>query len=287
MPDDSSAMPVGVVLVMIVIYAVIIAAFVFLYVRIIRKTGYSGWWVLAAFVPLLNLVMLVMAAVNEWPIERRLAEAEARLALGGDHGGYGGYGMSPGQQPPAGSPYGQAPSYGQAPPFGQAPPYGQSPSYGQPSPYTQAAPAGPAYAQAPVEAHGSALPAPASVPFDPMPYPSGYGDPPESAHAASTPPAQPYPGQPYQGQPYPGQPQPEPTSAAAPPPPPPPAPPYGGQPPGPYGPPPVAPDGDPFHAGALTDDPFNSGSSALPGMGRHTGTIPIYGEDPPSTRRTF
>lgn len=263
MPNDTSNTSVALVLVIAAIYAVILAAVIYLYVRVIRKTGYSGWWVLALFVPFLNLVVMILAAVKEWPVERRLAEAEARLAAWGGPGGYGpppahlsppapSYGQSPS--------YGQAPGYGQSPSYGQPPAYGQSPAYGQASPYTQAAPAGQVYGQAAGESHGSALPPPATVPFDPMPYPAGYGNPPESAHPAPVPPPQPAPPQ---------------------------TPPYGGPQTGPYGAPPVQGAGDPFHGGSLADDPFSSGTSALPGMGRHTGSIPIYGEDPPSTRRTF
>ncbi len=41
------------------------------YVKIIRKAGYSGWWFLTAFVPLLNLVMLWAFAFADWPNLRR------------------------------------------------------------------------------------------------------------------------------------------------------------------------------------------------------------------------
>jgi hypothetical protein len=41
-------------------------------IKIIRKAGYSGWWVLLAFVPLVNLVMFWVFAFSRWPaIERR------------------------------------------------------------------------------------------------------------------------------------------------------------------------------------------------------------------------
>jgi hypothetical protein len=34
---------------------------------IIRRTGYSGWWVLLALVPLGSFVGLWMLALNRWP----------------------------------------------------------------------------------------------------------------------------------------------------------------------------------------------------------------------------
>ncbi|PMS17796.1 hypothetical protein [Trinickia soli] len=37
------------------------------YVRIIRRTGHSGWWVLIMFVPLVNLAMLWVFAFAKWP----------------------------------------------------------------------------------------------------------------------------------------------------------------------------------------------------------------------------
>jgi uncharacterized membrane protein YhaH (DUF805 family) len=41
-------------------------------VRILHKAGYSGWWCLLAFVPLVNLVMLYIFAFGaEWPSQRR------------------------------------------------------------------------------------------------------------------------------------------------------------------------------------------------------------------------
>lgn len=39
---------------------------------IVRKAGYSGWWVLVAPVPLLNVVMLCVFAASRWPLLRAL-----------------------------------------------------------------------------------------------------------------------------------------------------------------------------------------------------------------------
>ena len=46
-------------------------------VQIVRKAGYSGWWVLFAivfsFIPLLNLILLWIFAFARWPLEERAA----------------------------------------------------------------------------------------------------------------------------------------------------------------------------------------------------------------------
>src|SRR5262249_3353296 len=36
-------------------------------VMILRKAGYSGWWCLLGFVPIVNIVMLWVFAFSEWP----------------------------------------------------------------------------------------------------------------------------------------------------------------------------------------------------------------------------
>jgi uncharacterized membrane protein YhaH (DUF805 family) len=43
------------------------------YVKIIKKAGYSGWWVIVAFIPLVNLIMLWVFALARWPVEERAA----------------------------------------------------------------------------------------------------------------------------------------------------------------------------------------------------------------------
>jgi hypothetical protein len=45
-------------------------------IKIITKAGYSGWYVLTAFVPILNFVMFVIFAFGKWPVQTRLEYAE-------------------------------------------------------------------------------------------------------------------------------------------------------------------------------------------------------------------
>jgi hypothetical protein len=41
--------------------------------KILRKSGYSGWWVLISLVPLLNIIMFWVFAFARWPLEERNA----------------------------------------------------------------------------------------------------------------------------------------------------------------------------------------------------------------------
>ena len=47
--------------------AVLVAIVVYPYVRIVRRTGHSGWWILTMFVPVLNFIMLWVFAFARWP----------------------------------------------------------------------------------------------------------------------------------------------------------------------------------------------------------------------------
>jgi hypothetical protein len=55
--------------------------FLLAYVRIIQKAGHSGWWVLIGLVPLVNVVMFLVFAFSDWPVNRENAELRARLGL--------------------------------------------------------------------------------------------------------------------------------------------------------------------------------------------------------------
>ncbi|MHB1491370.1 MAG: hypothetical protein ACYCTH_12895 [Cellulomonas sp.] len=79
----AAAMPL--VLTVVAVAAALLA--ITLVVRVVRKAGYSPWWAIGVFVPGVNLVLLVMFATVRWPLERRLGEAEQRLALAPHRGG--------------------------------------------------------------------------------------------------------------------------------------------------------------------------------------------------------
>lgn len=100
--DSSSGSSVG-LLFLIVLYLVMFSVFVWADVRIIRRAGYSGWWFLIGLIPLVNLVLFLVFAFKEWPIQRELARLRAQVGSGGS--GYGpGYGQPPGYGPPPGYP---------------------------------------------------------------------------------------------------------------------------------------------------------------------------------------
>ncbi len=82
---------------------VLAVVFVIAYVQIVRRAGYSGWWILVLLVPILNVVMLLMFAYKEWPIQRELRELRGwanqiqRMPAPGGYSqdpSYGGYGPS-------------------------------------------------------------------------------------------------------------------------------------------------------------------------------------------------
>lgn len=64
----------GLGLVVLVVYGLVMLV---AYIRIIQKAGYSGWWILVALVPVLNLVMFLVFAFSRWPV---LRELDARRA---------------------------------------------------------------------------------------------------------------------------------------------------------------------------------------------------------------
>jgi hypothetical protein len=82
----------GVVAVVVVIYVAIFVLILIGWVKILSKAGYSGWWVLIGFVPLVNLVMLLVFAFSDWPVLQEVR----RLRSGA---GYGGYASGPTEGP--------------------------------------------------------------------------------------------------------------------------------------------------------------------------------------------
>lgn len=60
----------GLWLFFVVLLALIIWAFVAIFGRIVNRAGYSRWWLLTMFVPILNLIMLWVFAFAAWPTAR-------------------------------------------------------------------------------------------------------------------------------------------------------------------------------------------------------------------------
>ncbi|WP_265520107.1 DUF805 domain-containing protein [Oerskovia flava] len=75
----------------IVVWIVVWLVVVIAYIRIIQKAGYSGWWILVALVPILNVVMFLVFAFSKWPVVREVENFRTWA-----------HAPRPGQQPPAG-----------------------------------------------------------------------------------------------------------------------------------------------------------------------------------------
>ncbi len=52
------------------IVIVMLAVYFIPVVKILQKAGYSGWWCLIVFVPLVNIIMFYVFAFADWPALR-------------------------------------------------------------------------------------------------------------------------------------------------------------------------------------------------------------------------
>jgi len=89
---------------------------IIIYWRIFSKAGYSGARSLLMLIPVVNLIIIIMFAFSEWPIQRELNQL--RQMAGGRPGGFPPQYSQPGQ-------YQQSAQYGQQqqyPQSGQYPP---------------------------------------------------------------------------------------------------------------------------------------------------------------------
>ena len=87
------------------IYLAILVIFIIAYVKILNKAGYSGWWLLIGFVPLVGMVMFFVFAFSKWPVERELEMLRVQTGGGGGYATPYGYPAGPG---PWGGGYGSA-----------------------------------------------------------------------------------------------------------------------------------------------------------------------------------
>ncbi|MDE2227434.1 MAG: hypothetical protein KGL11_00145 [Alphaproteobacteria bacterium] len=55
----------------LIVVLVVVAIIAIPIVKILRQAGYSGWWTILWFVPLVNLVVLWVFAFSRWPAVRR------------------------------------------------------------------------------------------------------------------------------------------------------------------------------------------------------------------------
>ncbi|HLL78845.1 MAG TPA: hypothetical protein VKT25_05060 [Ktedonobacteraceae bacterium] len=126
-PDNSTGVAtIGAGLaIFIALFSLAIFIFVIVvYWRIVSKAGYNGAMSLLLFIPIANIIMIIIFAFSEWPIQKELNQLRAMAARGS------GANFPPQYPPQYGQP--QQPQYGQQPPsqFGQ-PQYPQPPQYPQ------------------------------------------------------------------------------------------------------------------------------------------------------------
>jgi hypothetical protein len=138
--NGSTGLFAGLGIAIVLIYLAVAVLGIIAAVKIVTKAGYSGWWVLIAFIPLVGSVFVLIFAFSTWPVTREVQMLRAQLAgVGGYGGGYGagrqsvytggqgGYGV-PANQPPRSGVTLQGPA---APPADTAPPVPDLPTFGQ------------------------------------------------------------------------------------------------------------------------------------------------------------
>jgi len=57
----------------LIIVVIILALPIWIYGRILKKAGYSRWWVLLIFIPIVNIIMIWVFAFAKWPNIERVA----------------------------------------------------------------------------------------------------------------------------------------------------------------------------------------------------------------------
>jgi len=70
----AAALGIGLILFIALIVLVVVVLNVIIWWKVFAKTGWSGAMGLLVFVPIANLVVLLMLAFAEWPIQRELAQ---------------------------------------------------------------------------------------------------------------------------------------------------------------------------------------------------------------------
>ncbi|HEU0002741.1 MAG TPA: hypothetical protein VFQ36_17665 [Ktedonobacteraceae bacterium] len=112
-PYDSTtitAIGAGVILASVIGGLIGLIFAVIIWWRIFSKAGYSGARSLWLFVPIANLIVIIMLAFSEWPVQRELNQL--RQMAGGRPGGFPPQYPQPGQYPQQGQ-YQQSGQYGQ------------------------------------------------------------------------------------------------------------------------------------------------------------------------------
>ncbi len=67
----------------LIVSAVFLVFFLWMYGRILHKAGYSGWLALLMLIPLVNIILIIWFAFTTWPLEHRAAGMTAPQAPAG------------------------------------------------------------------------------------------------------------------------------------------------------------------------------------------------------------
>ncbi|MEP7762762.1 hypothetical protein [Sanguibacter sp. 25GB23B1] len=76
---QSSDLPGAALLLIVLFYVAILGLMLWVYARIVAKSGHPWPWIFIMFVPIANIVFLCLFAFKQWPIERELAATRAAL----------------------------------------------------------------------------------------------------------------------------------------------------------------------------------------------------------------
>jgi hypothetical protein len=66
-------------LMLVLVFAAIVAVAILPWVFIYRKAGYSGWFAIIEIVPIANFIALIWFAATQWPIEAELERLKGSL----------------------------------------------------------------------------------------------------------------------------------------------------------------------------------------------------------------
>jgi hypothetical protein len=102
--NGSTGLFAGLGIAIVLIYLAVAVIGIIAAVKVVTKAGYSGWWVLIAFIPLVGSVFVLIFAFSTWPVTREVQMLRTQLAT---VGGYGGPGLRGGYDN-----YGSQGSYG-------------------------------------------------------------------------------------------------------------------------------------------------------------------------------
>ena len=81
-------MNVNIVATLAIVYAGFTALAIAAAVSIVRKAGYSGWWVATGIVPVANVVLLFAFAFADWPVLKELRRPSPSRHASQGHPGF-------------------------------------------------------------------------------------------------------------------------------------------------------------------------------------------------------